>query len=149
MTLFLYTTESLRFTCLIHFDGQKGSKERRIPRDFKGFAGVEWPWFLLSDRDLNTIMLRLVLIFEKREYRFTGFWIVQLILRRMYPVPGSKMVGPRNWKSANTKIKREKSGDRRPPPVPSSQITRSYFHAPFTFTSSPLSESLEQMEQVK
>ena len=56
MTLSLYTAESLNLPCLIHFNGQKGSKEPTISRDFKGFMGVEKSW-LLSDRDLNMIIV--------------------------------------------------------------------------------------------
>ena len=56
MTLSLYTAESLKLRFLIHFNGQKGSKEPTISRDFKGFMGVEKLW-LLSDRDLNMIIV--------------------------------------------------------------------------------------------
>ena len=56
MMLSLYTAESLKLPFLIHFNGQKESKEPTISRDFKWFTGVEKSW-LLSDRDLNMIIV--------------------------------------------------------------------------------------------
>ena len=69
-----------------------------------------------------------------------------------WPVPGSEIVG--SALRAHTKKKREETGKSKGSGTTNASfsqghITHSYFCAPFTYASSPLSESLEQARNVK